>query len=146
MEVVASGEGRTVGSFLFGEYDIPAPLTTVVVQKSLVDSNPEVAQAIASATTEGLHFCVVDPEKCIQDFVDINEGRDYDQTLAEWKLALKAQYDLDAATVGPMDPLQLGWFDAALVAKTVPELKDAFGIGTVFDPTALYTNEFVAQP
>jgi NitT/TauT family transport system substrate-binding protein len=146
MEVVASEEGRTVGSFLFSDYDIPAPLTTVVVQKSLVESNPDVAQAIASSTTEALHFCVVDPEKCIQDFVDINEGRDFEQTLAEWELALVAQYGLDAAEVEGMEPLELGWFDADLVASTVPELKEAFSIATEFDPTTLYTNEFVKQP
>jgi NitT/TauT family transport system substrate-binding protein len=146
MEVVAEEEGRTVGSFLFGEFDIPSPLTAVVVQKSLVDDNPEVAQAIARATTEALHFCVVDPEQCVQDFVDLNEGRDYDQTLAEWNLALVAQYGLDAAAVEGMDPLQLGWFDADLVASTVPELQEVFAITETFDPTTLYTNDFVAEP
>jgi NitT/TauT family transport system substrate-binding protein len=146
MEVVAEEEGRTVGSFLFGEYDIPSPLTAVVVQKSLADDTPEVAQAIAGATTEAIQFCVLDPEQCIQDFVDLNEGRDYDQTLAEWNLALTAQYGLDAATVEGMDPLQLGWWDADLVANTVPELKEAFGISQTFDPTTLYTNDFVQEP
>jgi len=146
MEVVAEEEGRTVGSFLFGEYDIPSPLTAVVLQKSVVDENPAVAQAIAAATTEALHFCVVDPEQCVQDFVDLNEGRDYDQTLAEWKLALVAQYGLDADTVQDMDPLQLGWFDADVVASTVPELQEVFEISETFDPTTLYTNEFVAEP
>lgn len=146
MEVVAEQEGRTVGSFLFGEYDIPSPLTAVVVQRSVADETPEVAQAIVAATTEALHFCVVDPEQCVQDFVDLNEGRDYDQTLAEWNLALVAQYGLDAASVEGMDPLQLGWFDADLVATTVPELQDAFGIVQTFDPTTLYTNDFVQEP
>jgi ABC-type nitrate/sulfonate/bicarbonate transport system substrate-binding protein len=105
-----------------------------------------VAQAIAAATTEALKFCVVDPEQCVQDFVDLNEGRDFDQTLAEWNLALEAQYGLDAETVQDMDPLQIGWFDADLVASTVPELKEAFGISQTFDPTTLYTNDFVEQP
>jgi NitT/TauT family transport system substrate-binding protein len=145
MKVVAAGEGKEVGSFLFGDYDIPAPLTTVVVQQKLVDEDPEVARAIAAATTEALQFCTVDPEKCVKDFVAENEGRDYDQTLAEWKLALEAQYGLDAATVKDMDHLQLGWFDKDLVAKTVPELKMAFGIAGDIDPTTLYTNEFVAE-
>lgn len=146
MEVVAEGEGRTVGSFLFGDYDIPSPLTGVVLRKSIADENPAVAQAIAAATAEALKFCVVDPEQCVQDFVDLNEGRDYAQTLAEWNLALVAQYGLDADTVEGMDPLQLGWFDADVVASTVPELERAFGISQTFDPTTLYTNEFVEQP
>jgi NitT/TauT family transport system substrate-binding protein len=146
MEIVAAGEGRTVGSFLFGDYGIPAPLTTVVIQKRVADENPAVAGAIAAATTEALQFCVVDPEQCVQDFVDLNEGRDYDQTLAEWNLALKAQYGLAADSVADLDPLQLGWFDADLVASTIPELKDAFGVVQDFDPTTLYTNEFVAEP
>jgi NitT/TauT family transport system substrate-binding protein len=146
MEVVATEEGRGVGSFLFGDYDIPAPLTAVVMQKDVAEAQPDVAQAIASATMEALHFCVVDQEACIQDFVDMNEGRDFDVTLAEWQLALEAQYGLDAATVEGMEPLQLGWFDEDLVASTVPELREVFGIETEFDPTTLYTNDFVQEP
>jgi NitT/TauT family transport system substrate-binding protein len=146
MEVIAAEEGRTVGSFLFGEYDIPSPLTAVVLQRSVADENPAAARAIAGASMEALHFCVVDPEQCVRDFVDMNEGRDYDQTLAEWRLAMKAQYGLDAATVQDMDPLQLGWFDADLVASTVQELREVFGIASEFDPTTLYTNDFVQEP
>jgi NitT/TauT family transport system substrate-binding protein len=146
MEVVAAEENRSVGYFLFGEYDIPSPLTAVVTQKRVVDENPAVAQAIANVTTEALHFCVVDPEQCIRDFVDLNEGRDYDATLAEWNLALEAQYGLDAATVQDMEPGQLGWFDADLVANAVPELSEVFGVEQTFDPTTLYTNQFVQQP
>jgi NitT/TauT family transport system substrate-binding protein len=146
MEVVAAEENRSVGYFLFGEYDIPSPLTAVVTQKRVVDENPAVAQAIANVTTEALHVCVVDPEQCIRDFVDLNEGRDYDATLAEWNLALEAQYGLDAATVQDMEPGQLGWFDADLVANAVPELSEVFGVEQTFDPTTLYTNQFVQQP
>lgn len=59
---------------------------------------------------------------------------------------MKAQYGLDAATVQDMDPLQLGWFDADLVASTVQELREVFGIASEFDPTTLYTNDFVQEP
>jgi hypothetical protein len=78
--------------------------------------------------------------------VDANEGRDYDQTLAEWQLALVAQYGLDADAVEGVEPLQLGWFDPELVAKTLPELRRVFEVEEEFDPTALYTNEFVREP
>ena len=146
MSVIAEEQNRTVGSFLFGDYGIPSPLTAVVVQKSLVDDSPAVAQAIASATMDALQFCVLSPEQCIQDFVDLNEGRDYDSTLAEWKLAMVAQYGLDAATAQNMQALQLGWFDPQLVADTIPELNNLFGTDPAIDPTTLYTNQFVQQP
>lgn len=146
MQVVAEEEGRSVGYFLFGEYDIPSPLTGVVVQKSLVDENPAVAQAIAAAEMESLAYCATQQEQCIEDFLSQAEGRDFDATLAEWQLALEAQYGLDAETVEGMEPLELGWFDPELVADTVPRLTEVFEVGQTFDPTSLYTNEFVQQP
>jgi ABC-type nitrate/sulfonate/bicarbonate transport system substrate-binding protein len=117
-----------------------------VVQKSLVDNNPQVARAIATASTKALYFCATKPEQCVKDFIAANPGRDYDQTLAEWQVALKAQYGLDPQTVKGMQPLQLGWFDPDLVKNTVPDLKTLFTINTTFDPTTLYTNQFVQQP
>jgi hypothetical protein len=45
-----------------------------------------------------------------------------------------------------MKPLQLGWFDPDLVKNTVPKLKPLFTINKDFDPTTLYTNQYVEQP
>jgi hypothetical protein len=45
-----------------------------------------------------------------------------------------------------MKPAQLGWYDAAVIAKTLPELKTLFSIKKDFDPTTLYTNQFVERP
>lgn len=89
---------------------------------------------------------MIQPEQCIKDFVAKNPGRDYDQTLAEWRVALKAQYGLDAAAVQKMKPAQLGWFDPNLVAATLPELTAMFKIGKTFNPAALYTNRFAEHP
>ena len=135
-----------VGSFLFGDFQMPTPLGAVVVQKKLYDTQPSVAKALAQASTEALYFCATNPEKCVKDFVDLNQGRDYDQTLAEWKLALKAQNALDPESAKQLRPMQIGWFDPQLVAKTLPELKTLFNMKTIFDPTTLYTNAFMEKP
>jgi NitT/TauT family transport system substrate-binding protein len=146
LDIVAQQQGQKVGSFLFGDYHMPSPLGAVVVQKSLVEKDPAVAGAIAASLNEGLHLCVINPEQCIKDFIAKNPGRDYDQTLAEWKVALKAQYGLDAATVQKMKPAQLGWFDPQLVSATLPELRTMFKISKIFTPTTLYTNRFAEHP
>jgi NitT/TauT family transport system substrate-binding protein len=146
LNIVAPQQGDSVGSFLFGDYNLPSPLGALVVQKSMVDKNPQVARAIATASTQALYFCATKPEQCVKDFVAENPGRDYDQTLAEWQVALKAQYGLDTQTVQRMQPMQLGWFDADLVKNTIPDLKTLFSIKKTFDPTTLYTNQYVQQP
>ena len=135
-----------IGSFVFGDYNLPSPLAGVTIQKSLLDKNPAVARAIALASTESLHFCAVNPEKCVEDFVAQNQGRDIPQTLAEWKVALKLQYGIDTEKAKTMKPAQLGWYDADVIAKTLPELKTLFNIKKDFDPTTLYTNQFVERP
>jgi ABC-type nitrate/sulfonate/bicarbonate transport system substrate-binding protein len=125
---------------------MPSPLGAVVVQKTLVDKNPAVAKAIATASTRALYFCATKPEQCVKDFIAANPGRDYDQTLAEWQVALQAQYGLDTQKVQSMKPMSLGWFDPQLVKDTMPQLNTLFTISKTFEPTALYTNQFVEQP
>jgi NitT/TauT family transport system substrate-binding protein len=146
LNIVAPQQNESVGSFLFGDYNLPSPLGAVVIQKQLLDNNPAVAKAIATASTQGLYFCATNPEQCTKDFIAENPGRDYDQTLAEWNVAMKAQYGLDPQTVHTKQPLQLGWFDPDLIKTTLPGLKTLFSINKDFDPTTLYTNQFVQQP
>ena len=147
LSIVAPEQGDTIGAFLFADYaDIAAPMTGVVIQKRLLDEHPDVAMALAEATTRSLHFCAVEPEQCIMDFVEVNEGRDFEQSLAEWEVALVAQYGLSTEEAMDMDPLTVGWFDVELIANTLPRLRVLFDIETEFDPTTLYTNQFVQQP
>ena len=146
LSIVAPEQGDTVGAFLFAEYGIASPMTGVVIQKRLLDEHPDVARAIAEVTTRALHFCAVNAEECVTDFITINDGRDFDQTLAEWKVALEAQYGIDPEEAANMDPLALGWFDPDLIASTLPDLRQLFEIEMEFDPTSLYTNDFVAEP
>ena len=146
LSIVAPEQGDTIGYFLFGDYEIASPLTGVIIKKSLLDENPEVARAIAEASTRGLQFCAVQAEECINDFLEVADGRDFDQTLAEWEVALEAQYGIDPEEAAAADPLTLGWFDPDLIAGTLPDLRELFGIESEFDPTTLYTNEFMQQP
>jgi NitT/TauT family transport system substrate-binding protein len=147
LSIVAPEQGNTIGAFLFADFGIAAPMTGVVIQKSLLDEHPDVARALAESTTRALHFCAVEPEQCIMDFVEVNEGRDFEQSLAEWQVAMVAQYGIVSEVAAAMDdPLAIGWFDPELIANTLPDLKLLFDIGTDFDPTTLYTNQFVAQP
>lgn len=143
---IAVPAGDKIGSFLFGDYALPSPLAGVTIQKSLLDKNPTLARAIALASIESFHFCVVNPEKCIDHFVAANQGRDVKQTLAEWKVAMSAQYGVDTATAKTKRPGQLGWYDAAFISKTIPELRTLFNIKKDFDPATLYTNQFVERP
>ncbi|MCE2529577.1 MAG: ABC transporter substrate-binding protein [Acidimicrobiia bacterium] len=146
LSIVAPEQGDTIGAFLFAEFGIASPMTGVVIQKRLLDEHPDVARAIAEVTTRSLHFCAVNAEECVTDFITINDGRDFDQTLAEWMVALEAQYGIDPEEAAGMDPLALGWFDPDLIAETLPSLRQLFEIEMDFDPTALYTNEFVSEP
>lgn len=143
---IAVPKNDSIGSFLFGDYNMPSPLGAVVIQKSLLDTNPSVAKAIAQATTEALYYCASNPDQCIKDFVAANQGRDFDQSLAEWKVALKAQYGIDINTVKNAKPLSLGYFDPDLVTKTLPDLKTLFDIKKDFIATNLYTNQYVEKP
>lgn len=146
LNAVAPSHGEQIGSFSFSHYGIPTPMGAVVIQKKLLTSNPTVAKEIAEATTESEYFCVVHEAKCIQDFVNANPGRDYTESLNEWKVAIKQQYGLTPAKVKKMNPLSLGWFSKVIVKNNVPALKNLFGIKTTFNPASLYTNQFLVRP
>ncbi len=146
LAILGAQHGQEIGSFVFGDYDIAAPLSATLVQKRLVTEHPEVASAIALANSEAAQYCVINPEQCIKDYVAANAGVNYDNALAEWKADISDGSEWDPAATAKMTPAQFGYFDADLVAKTVPELEELFSMKTKFDPTTLYTNQFMAPP
>jgi NitT/TauT family transport system substrate-binding protein len=146
LRLLAQPRGEQIGTFTFGKYNIASPLAGVIVQQSLVDKHPAVAKAIAQASTEALYFCVTNQSQCIKDFVAANAGDSYTDSLAEWQVAITQGYGWNPATVAKENPLQLGYISPALVAKTVPELQKLFSINKTFDPTTLYTNQYMESP
>ena len=135
-----------IGSFVFGDFGIAAPLSATLVQQRLVTEHPDVAKAIALANAEATQFCVVNPEQCMRDYVAANAGVNYDNALVEWKTNVSDGSTWDASVVAKQTPAQFGYFDADLIAKTVPELETLFSMKTKFDPTTLFTNQFMQAP
>ncbi|MGA2783984.1 MAG: ABC transporter substrate-binding protein [Candidatus Bathyarchaeia archaeon] len=133
-----------VGYFSFGDYGIPPQMGAIVVQKGLVQNHPEIARAIVNATLWGYYFAIHNPEAAIKDFLSMNPGRDYDQTLAEWKFNLKTNVGIESTA--NLKPLQMGWFDTALVSKTVDLTRSQFDVKAQIDPNSLFTNQFVEKP
>jgi NitT/TauT family transport system substrate-binding protein len=146
LAILGKAHGEQIGSFAFGSYGIAAPLSATLVQKSLITQHPDVAKDIALADAAANQFCVTNPEKCMKDYVAANPGVNYDNALAEWETNIAQGSTWNAATVAKQTPAQFGYFDAGLVAKTVPELETLFAMKLKFDPTTLYTNQFMEAP
>jgi NitT/TauT family transport system substrate-binding protein len=146
LAILGKEHGEEIGSFTFGDYGIAAPLSATLVQQRLVTEHPAVAKDIALAESAATQFCVTNPEQCMKDYVAGNAGTDYTNALAEWQTNIADGSTWNAATVAKQTPAQFGYFDAALVAKTVPELETLFAMKTKFNPTTLYTNQFMEAP
>jgi NitT/TauT family transport system substrate-binding protein len=146
LAILGKEHGQQIGSFAFGSYGIAAPLSATLVQKSLLTQHPDVAKDIALADAAANEFCITNPAQCMKDYVAANPGVNYTDALAEWKTNIAQGSTWNAATVAKETPAQFGYFDASLIAKTVPELESLFDIKTKFDPTTLYTNQFMEAP
>jgi NitT/TauT family transport system substrate-binding protein len=146
LAILGKEHGEQIGSFTFGSYGIAAPLSATLVQRRLVTEHPAVAKDIALADAAANKFCVTNPAQCMKDYVAANPGVDYDNALAEWKTNISKGSTWNAATAAKETPAQFGYFSADLIAKTVPELEQLFGMKTKFNPATLYTNRFMAAP
>ena len=146
LAILGKQHGEQIGSFAFGNYGIPAPLSSTLVQQRLLNQHPEVAKDIALADAAANQFCVTKPQQCMKDYVAANPGVNYDNALAEWNTNIAQGSTWNSASAAKETPAEFGYFDPALVAKTVPELEQLFSMKTKFVPTSLYTNQFMAAP
>jgi NitT/TauT family transport system substrate-binding protein len=146
LAILGKEHGEEIGSFAFGNYGIAAPLSGTLVQQRLINEHPYVAKDIALASAAASQYCVTNPAQCMKDYVAANPGVNYDNALAEWKTNIAQGSTWNSATVAKETPAQFGYFSAGLIAKTVPELEQLFGIKKKFDPTTLYTNQFMEAP
>ena len=148
LQLQAKQIGQNVGYFLLGNW-LPTPMGGIVVQKTFAQSHPDIVQRIVNATMTGYKFCVLNSEKCIQDFVNIMQGRDYQATILEWQWSMKTDLvpNVPLEKIANTNPLQLGYINRTEVSDLFKTVQQAYKIDTTkIDPTSLYTNQFVQPP
>ena len=148
LQLQAKQIGQNAGYFLLGDW-LPTPLGGIVVQKTFAQSHPDIVQRIVNATMTGYKFCLLNSEKCIQDFDNIMQGRDYESTLLEWQWSLKTDLvpNVPLDKVASTSPLQLGYINSTQVTNLFKMAQQLYKIDTTkIDPSTIYTNQFVQQP
>jgi NitT/TauT family transport system substrate-binding protein len=138
--------GEPASYILFSSYGLPPVGSGVVMQNNLVKNDPTIARAITNATLWGYWFCIKNPEKCSQDFVNINPSFNYTQTLAEWQSSLIYEVGYNATTLGTLTPLQYGYINPATATNIVNLAVQVQGLNATLSATSLYTDQFVQQP
>lgn len=142
----AQAQGDTATVMLLSDFGIPPNGNGVVIQKQLLTTNPTLAAEITNASLYGYYFCVLHPEKCIQDFVSMNSGFNYTSTLDDWNLYVKYGIGVDASKMSTLTPAQFGWNDPNNVQKIVTMATQMFNLTSTVDPNSIYTNQFVKSP
>ena len=99
-----------------------------------------------NATLNGYYLCIKNPQRCAQDFVNINASFDYNGTFSDWQSSLIFEVGYNATTIGNLTPLKFGWMNATTVQGIVKASTQIFNLTRSVDPTTLYTNQFVQQP
>lgn len=138
--------GETVNFFKLSDFGMPPIGSGIVVQKALVQNHPDVVKAIVNATLNGYYLCIKNPQRCAQDFVNINASFDYNGTFSDWQSSLIFEVGYNATTIGNLTPLKFGWMNATTVQGIVKASTQIFNLTRSVDPTTLYTNQFVQQP
>lgn len=142
----AESFGEHLSVMFISQYGVPPIGSGVVMPKSLVTSNPKVAEGITNATLWGYYFCIKNPSACAQDFVKLNPNFNYTNVYSDWTSALVDEVGYNAQTIGNWTPQQFGYINATTVANIVQLTAGLFNIQNPPDPTSLYTNQFTKPP
>jgi len=138
-----------MGFFFLSDYGMPSTGEGIIVQKSLIDSRPDVVKAIVNATMSGVKFCVINTALCVADFIKINPtfqfAGSYATMLLDWNFSYGAPFN-DVTKVKQLSPLQLAWREPAQVTGVIQLAQEVFGATGNIDPSTIFTNQFAQHP
>jgi len=148
LSVQAEQIGEQMSFFRLADYGMPPLGFGILVQKSLIDNDPDVVQAIVNATMTGVRFCVLHTPSCVADLIRAFPNFNYDvslaDTLAHWNYTWGPPFN-DTRKVQSLTPLQLGWQDPGTVAQVVQLAEQIYHVSGI-DPNTVFTNQFVEAP
>lgn len=140
--------GEQISFLRLSDYGMPPVGNGILVQKTLVDSHPDVVEGIVNATMTGIKFCILETSRCIADLVRAQPNFNYDtalaDTLAHWNYTWGPPFN-DPSKVNTLTPLQLGWQDPATITQVVKLAEQVLNVSGI-DPNSVYTNQFVEPP
>ena len=129
--------GDDMGYFAWKEHGINPYGNSIFFNGEWLEANREAAAAFTDVTQRAFHFCVENPEPCVEALVSANTGLQKDNELQNWALVVELMTDETSTTEA------LGWFDADRMQADYDLVETYFDVQEPFDVTTIYTNEFL---
>jgi len=129
--------GDDMGYFAWHEHGFNPYGNSIIVHTPFLEENPEVVDAFVETTQRAFHFCVDNPEPCVEALVDANTGLKKDNELENWSLVVELMTDEHSTTVG------LGHFKPERMQDDYELVATYFELDEPFAIEDHYTNEFI---
>ena len=143
LDPIAKANGNELGEFRFSEYGMDYLGSSIITHVRTIQERPDVVKRFVAATLESVQWAARNPEEAVDFLVAANPHLKKPAMLLDLKSILEVSIPR-ARTAA--NPLQLGWVNPKKLQLAIDLMREAYDIKTTIEPTALYTNEFVARP
>jgi NitT/TauT family transport system substrate-binding protein len=143
LDPIARQNGNELGEFRFPEYGMDYLGSSIITHVRTIQERPDVVKRFVAATLESVQWAARNPEEAVDFLVQANPHLKKPAMLLDLKSILEVSIPRARTAASP---LQLGWVNPKKLQLAIDLMREAYGITANIEPTALYTNDYVARP
>lgn len=131
--------GQEVKFMFYADYGMDIYNNGIVAADETIAKNPDLVQKFVRASAKGFAWSIENPQKAIDDFLELNPILSRDIATEEFKLMIDHLYD------GLSEKNGIMVMDENKMRKTIDIVKEASKIEAPIETKDVYTNRFVVN-
>lgn len=135
--VMANAFGDDLRWFAWSDMGLNPYGNSVIANGDFLAENPNVVERMVQVLQRAHRHCAENAEECVGILPDYASGLNVEAAMANWMVTTRLMSDQFSTTQG------LGYFDPDRIAADYDLVETYFDIDTPFDPSTIYTNDFI---
>lgn len=135
--VMANAFGDELRWFAWSDRGLNPYGNSIIANGEFFEENSEIVGRMVSVLQRAHRYCAENGEECVGVLSEYSSGLVTENELANWSVTTRLMSDEFSTTQG------LGHFDPARIQSDYELVNTYFDISEPFDPSSIFTNEFI---
>lgn len=131
--------GQEVKFMYYADYGLDIYNNGIITSDEIIAKNPDLVQRFIRASVKGFAWSIENPQKAVDDLIELNPILTRDIASEEFKLMIEHLYD------GLSEKNGIMVIDEKKMQKTIDIIKEAFKIDAPIATKDIYTKDFVVN-